>query len=209
MTFRWALAVGLGALTGFLASLAGWQINLVAIHRGLHRGRTATFLVGLGSTCADLAFMLTAFVGVIPLSRFPELWMRLKWFGIALIFFAAGRIFFQKSPEEEKKKKKGKRNPAKSFLLGFLLVISNPFIFLLWIGVISFLVSHFPDAQIFRFHSFFLMSFLAGGAVWFTFLSQVVLHGARKWGAHRLRFLSKISALALIAAGIFLMVERF
>ena len=36
----------LGMIAGFLASGLGWQINLIAIQRGLRRGRFAAFLVG-------------------------------------------------------------------------------------------------------------------------------------------------------------------
>ena len=43
----------LGILAGFLAACFGWQIDLIAIQRGLKRGRVAAFLVGCGAILAD------------------------------------------------------------------------------------------------------------------------------------------------------------
>ena len=57
----------LGMLAGFLASCFGWQIDLIAIQRGLRRGKIAAFLVGCGAVLADMIFLLIGFTGTQPL----------------------------------------------------------------------------------------------------------------------------------------------
>lgn len=46
----------LGILIGFIAACFGWQIDLIAIQRGLQRGKTAAFLVGCGAILGDMIF---------------------------------------------------------------------------------------------------------------------------------------------------------
>jgi L-lysine exporter family protein LysE/ArgO len=202
-------ASAIGALTGFIASLIGWQINLLAINRGLSRGRHAAFFVGMGAAAADLIFIFIALAGVMRFLHHERFWPYLKWLGVAMILIVALRTLLKKKSFSNNDQPKKKRNPAKNFLLGFLVVGANPVIFLVWIGVISFLVTHFPGARIVEFRWFFLMSFFVGAAIWFFILAQAVLHGAKNWDERHLHLASKVSAVGLVLVAIFLIFERF
>ncbi len=208
MIMRELAVTGLGMTTGFAASLIGWQINLLAIHRGLQRGRNATFFVGMGAAVADLVYISVAMAGVLPLIYHERFGPYLKWLGAAMIFLVALRTLLKKSGPVEKKPKK-KRNPARSFFLGFVVVMSNPFLVIVWLGVVSFLVTHFAAVRIFQSKALLFLSFLLGAALWFLILSRAVLRGAKKWGEHRLQFLSRVSAIGLIAVGIFIIYHKF
>ena len=198
----------IGLFTGFTACLVGWQLNLVAMHRGLERGRQAAFFVGMGAASADLAFLIIAFTGLYPLSYHPEWWKHLKWVSIIMLLTVAAQIYFRKKSISVDPKPK-KKNPAKNFLLGFILVISNPLFFILWVGILSFLAAHFPDARILQHQWIFLSSFYAGCAGWFAILAGVILHHARKWDDERLHMLSRIFSIALVIGAIALMWAKF
>jgi len=75
-SFEHLSALSLGMGTGFFASLTGWQINLIALHRGIERNtRTASFFVGMGAAFADIIFILVALTGAVPFLRNPNSWL--------------------------------------------------------------------------------------------------------------------------------------
>lgn len=199
----------LGAVTGVLASLLGWQINLLALHRGLERGRTSAFFIGFGSLAGDCLFSFIAFAGAAPLVDKLHLWIYFRWIGIATIFLVGLKILLHKQEGGISQKKKNKREPAKHFLVGFLTVISNPAILIVWIGIIAFLLAHFPSNAILAYRWFFMIGLLSGGAGWFLFLALYVLPHVRQWGDERLHLISKISAGILILGGFFLAFGNF
>ena len=148
-----------GFVTGFLAAMVGWQINIIGIHRGLERGRSAPLLIGMGATVADLFIISLAFAGSEPLLKQHQLWAIGKWFGIAAILFASFRILFHKTSFVEPVEKK-KRSPGRSFITGVIIVASNPGVYVLWFGIISFLTIHFTILHRFPFRLLFLAEFL-------------------------------------------------
>ena len=206
MISRCLSIAGMGAFTGFAAALLGWQVNLVAIHRGIARGRRAAFLVGLGASLADLLFTVLAFLGAAPLLRHAPIAPWLKWPAVAVMLYAAIRIFWQdpkRATEEEK------HPPShESLLLGFLFVASNPLVLLAWFGVISILVSHLPDLGVIGLRWLFLGMFLVGTSIWFGILSRILLPLVENWSEERLRLLSKIGASAMLIAVLVLICER-
>ena len=137
----------IGIVVGFLASCFGWQIDLIAIQRGLKRGRTAAFLVGCGAILADLIFLSIGFTGTQPLLDHPEWWGIIRWIGIGVILTLAARAFWSHGQPSKQDEEVSKRNPTKNFLVGFLVVITNPVVFLMWVGIIGFLRTHFPEAR--------------------------------------------------------------
>lgn len=196
------LTLFIGFSAGFIGFMVGWQINLVSIHRGIDRGRTAAFAVGMGAAFADLVFLLIGFTGLHPFTNHPELWGHLKWITVGMLFLVAYRTYIRKKSRNSLAV--GKRNPAKNMLLGFLIVVSNPLAFFLWLAVLSFLVSHFPAVRILQNRWIFLAGFAAGAVLWFTFICLWVLSHARKWNEERLHLLSRLTAVGLALAALVL-----
>ena len=196
---------GCGVLTGFFVSLFGMQINLVALHRGIDRGRHAAFFVSIGAALADLVFALLALASANFLLTQLHIARAMKWMGVAILFGVGGRILLQGPPVEKERK----RNPATNLLLGFLIVFFNPSLVVVWIGIVTFLHTHFPGARILDFRWIFLGGLLIGASVWALILSLIILHKARKLEEARLQMISRISALALLAGGILLMAHEF
>ncbi len=199
----------LGMIAGFLGSSLGWQINLLTIQRGLRRGRIAALLVGCGAISADLIFLFFGFKGTKPLLEHPEWWEPIRWVGIATLFILAARSFFVYQKKEEEVVEVSKRNPTKNFILGFLIVITNPAVFLLWVGVVGFLFSHFPQTRQPWFKEFFLAGFVMGGLSWFIPYVAFVMKHVKKWDPDHLHFLSRLSAASLVIIAFVLIFERF
>jgi L-lysine exporter family protein LysE/ArgO len=194
----------IGILAGFLASCFGWQIDLIAIQRGLKRGRTAAFLVGCGAIVADMIFLSVGFTGTQPLLDHPEWWGVIRWIGIGVILALAARAFWSHGQPSKQDEEVSKRNPTKNFLVGFLVVITNPVVFLMWVGIIGFLRTHFPEAREPWFKEFFLYGFLIGAMLWFVPLAFIFLKKLKRWSEENHSFLSHLSAGFLVLVAIYL-----
>lgn len=205
----WASA-GLGLVTGLFASIGGWQINLTSIHRGLERGRTAAFSVGTGACAADLLLILAAFTGAAQIEANHGVWTVLRWVGVATLLILSAYILFKKHKLEDREAAapRKRRKPLKSFLLGFVLVAANPAVWLLWFGVVGFLLTHFPRGPILAAKSSFLGGFFAGASAWFLVLAFAMVPGIRKWGEQKLEVLSQGSAILLFLAAVFLVFAK-
>jgi len=200
----------LGILAGFLASCFGWQIDLIAIQRGLKRGRTAAFLVGCGAILADMIFLAVGFTGTQPLLEHPECWGIIRWVGITVILGLAVRGFLSHSKPRQQVDEVSKRNPTKNFLVGFLVVITNPVVFLMWLGIIGFLRAHFPEARAPWFKEFFLGGFFVGAMLWFVPLAFIFLKKLNHWSEENHTFISKLSAGTLVLVALYLIFfEKF
>lgn len=204
----WTTAA-LGMATGLFASLAGWQINLTSIHRGLERGRTAAFSVGTGACAADLLLIFAAFTGAARIDAHHGVWGVLRWAGVATLLILSVYILLKKHKlQEGEGGPRKKRRPLKSFLLGFVLVAANPGVWILWFGVVGFLLTHFPRGPILAAKSSFLGGFFAGASAWFSLVAFALVPGIRKWGEEKLQVLSQGSAALLLVAAVFLMFAK-
>ncbi len=200
----------LGLLTGFLAACFGWQIDLIAVQRGIQRGRIAALLVGCGAILADMIFLMIGFTGTQPLLEHPEWWGIIRWVGISVILILAARAFFVHSKPRPQIEEVQKKNPSRNFLVGFLVVMTNPVVFLMWIGIIGFLRAHFPEARELWFREFFLAGFLVGSMVWFILLSFIFLKKLKGWTEGNHALVSRVSGVTLLLVALFLIFfEKF
>lgn len=197
----------LGFLTGFLGSLFGWQINLTAIQRGLLRGKAAAFLVGCGAMIADMMFLWLGFTGAQPLVDHPEWWRWIRWIGIFVLISLAIRVLIVERQLRFQDEEVKKRNPTKNFLVGFLVVGTNPAVFLIWLGVIGFLYSEFEQTLKPWFKEFFLVGFFLGALSWFFLLAFVFLKKLEKWTQKNHALLSRLSVAVLLLVAAYLVFD--
>lgn len=200
----------LGILIGFIAACFGWQIDLIAIQRGLQRGKTAAFLVGCGAILGDMIFLWVALTGTQPLLEHPEWWGIIRWVGIAVLLLLAVRVYRGHGNPPEQIENVSRRNPTRNFLVGFLVVATNPAIFLLWVGVVGFLRANFEEAGTPLFREFFLAGFCVGGILWFGPLAFIFLRKLKHWSESNHSMISRVSAFVLVGVAVFLAVfEKF
>lgn len=193
-----------GLTAGFLTGLLGWQINLISIHRGIDLGRRAGFLLGLGAVIGDCVWISIAFAGSQTLlSTHAELMEWLKWLGVFTLTFAGLKILFHNS--QKKAEPEGSHwGHTKNLLIGFLVVIGNPILLILWIGVSSMvLTNQLAHLSPLEAHLLFLFGFAAGGTAWYLILFTLIFPIVCKWSDRRFHMISKFfAALLLLGAGL-------
>ncbi len=195
-----------GIFCGFTVSLLSWQINIIALHHGISRGRTAAFVTGAGSALADSLLMVAGLSGAQSILEHFHILTPMKIMGAVMILVMALKILFHqggevKDPTERRKGLTG------SFLIGLAVVLGNPAMIFLWFLGSGMMLAHFPnlDSEIEIF--FFAVSFFSGALLWFAVLSLVLLRKVETWSEKTLHILSRFSAAALLAALIFLFLK--
>ncbi len=199
----------LGVVTGFLASMFGWQINLIAIQKGIDARRRSAFFVGMGAAVADVIFIYLYFTGAGLVLSHRESWAIFKWIGILTIFAIALRLLLKKQPPLDFAAKK-KTGAKRYFIVGLVVVLTNPAVFLMWVGVMSFLLTHFPYIVERKAEWIFLGGFLAGAAAWFlilTFQMSRIMKNLTNVG--HLAWIRRTIALGLLVAAVFLIFQEF
>lgn len=198
----------LGFIAGFLGSSLGWQMNLIVIQRGIARGRIAAFLVGCGAVTADLLFLWAGFMGEKPLLEHPETWGIIRAAGIVILLLLAAHAYFVHGKPRKRIEKVVSQNPTRNFLVGFLVTLGNPAVFFLWLGVVSFVVGHFPEAHDPNFKWYFLPGFVIGALAWFGPLAFILLKKIQEWNEAHLQLLSRLLAALLVLVAILLIFEK-
>lgn len=198
-----------GALLGFSVSLLGWQLNLIVLHRGIRKGRTSAFMTGAGASLSDFLLLLLGFSSARSFLKHFPFWNQLKWGGIVMLFLMALKILFHKPVLRAHEPEVKNRRLASSFFIGLIMVLGNPAVAFLWIMASAYLLAHFPEAHNSVFQMIFCSAFLIGALLWFVILSVNILPTVKTWKESTLHLLSRISAILLLVALVFLIFKKF
>ena len=139
MTESYAGLVSGGVLLGLSIAAPIGPVNIAMIQRGLREGFRGAFLLGLGSTLADLIYILLAYAGADPLSHL--VWARvvlfaagalvMGWLGYGAIRGALGD---GGTPGPDRAASAVTRS---AFASGFGITIVNPMTIAFWLGILS------------------------------------------------------------------------
>lgn len=203
------LSIFPGALAGFCVSALSWQLNLIILHRGMRKGRTSAFMTGAGAALSDFLLLLLGFSGGRSFLKHFQFWNELKWAGIIMLFVMALKILFHKPVLRAHEPEVKNRRLASSFFIGLIMVLGNPAVVFVWIMAAASLLAHFPQAHHFSFQMIFGGGFLAGSLLWFLILAVNIMPAVKTWNDRTLHLFSRISAVLLLAALVFLVFKKF
>jgi threonine/homoserine/homoserine lactone efflux protein len=198
-----------GLLAGFITAAIGGPINVTVINESAVHGFTRAFVIAVGAVLMELIYSLLAFAGFSKLFAIPVVqaamelisFLLVLWLGLK--YLHAGYVPHENKVEEYVERK---LHPRSAFWTGFIRVLGNPGVLLLWIGVTGSLLAHGAMADTWPAKMMFSLGVSVSGLVWFLAISWGIAHGRGKgWlSANGLRQLSKGSGVVLLltAAGI-------
>lgn len=166
-----------GVVSGFLASVPVGPVNVTIVNDGARHGFLRAWLIGLGASTMEMIFSGMSLAGSASLfdSKLTRSTMELASF---LMLTLLGFKYLRASAIETSSRSEiaieEKLHPHTSFMIGFVRVLGNPGVLLLWITLSATFISHeWVDNN--------WMSKLAcmagvgmGTAAWFTVLSYGV-----------------------------------
>jgi threonine/homoserine/homoserine lactone efflux protein len=200
-----ALAALTGFLSGVLLSIPVGPVNLTIINQGARRGFIWASLITFGSVLADLIYCTLAFTGFASFfgNRMVKAAMELSSFVFLLylgISFLRAKSIKATNKIEERIEER--LHPHSAFMIGFVRVIGNPGVLLLWIVLAANFISRDwvqPEGPT-KFFCIFGTS--TGAGLWFLGLSYAVSRGHKKFTDKTLLRLEHFSGIGLITLAI-------
>jgi threonine/homoserine/homoserine lactone efflux protein len=135
------IAITQGLIFGFGSAILIGPVNFLAIRRGIIGGFQQTFMVGAGAALVDASFAYIVFVGISK-DGIVGVGKIIVW-GISALFllFLAYSVLteIRENPEamENITVRKQIQWLDNSFVMGLLLVATNPFALIWWVGWVS------------------------------------------------------------------------
>lgn len=199
------LSVALGTVAGFVTSIPGGPINATIVAEAPRRGLRWALFLGLGAVWMEAIYCTCAFAGfaqflmkgwalaAIELASFIlMLWLGLKYVRGGTV---PGERRMEALVEEA-------FHPSSAFWTGFLRVLGNPGVLLLWITVVATLLSRGWLENAWSSKWPFVGGVAAGGFSWFALVGWSVSRGRARFGERTLRRFSMASGLLLLVVAV-------
>ena len=206
-----------GYLSGLILSLPFpvGPVNLTVINQALRKGFLSAFLVGLGAVLAETIYAGTMLAGHLVILDLP--YVRLG-FHLAAIGLIAGMglrsVRFREEQAEVHDadiatKVESRWHHPRSFILGFVLNISNLMLLVIWATAATVLSEHdwVTSARASRWTC--AVGVLAGGATWFAVLAFLVSRAHRRVRPAVLTYLVRCGGVAVLVLALLLAYKLF
>lgn len=177
-------------------------VNTAQLDRGIKGGFLNAWLVGLGATFADIAYMLLVYLGLVHFLEIPFMKSFLWLFGFFVLVYTgiesllgAGKMTIHHQ--------RASVTYSKSFISGFFMSLANPLTILFWLGiygaVLANAVALYSTNQLILYSSAIILGLL----IW-DFTMACVASIFQKFLTNQLLVaISVISGLSLIGFGLY------
>jgi threonine/homoserine/homoserine lactone efflux protein len=198
-------AGGFGLLAGFITSALGGPVNVTVVNESATRGFRGAFIMAVGAVLMETLYCVAAFAGFAQLFQIQFVRAAMELFSFVLVlwlaikYLRAGHIPGEERVEEFVERK---LHPHTAFWTGFVRVLGNPGVLLLWIGITGSLLAHGALEATWDSKGFFCAGVAVSGFVWFAGVSWGVSRGHGKFSAIALRRLSQASGVLLLITAV-------
>jgi threonine/homoserine/homoserine lactone efflux protein len=196
------LAITQGLIFGFGSAVLIGPVNFLAIRRGIIGGFQQTFMVGAGAALVDASFAYIVFVGISK-DGIVGVGKIVVW-GISALFllFLAYSILteIRENPEamENITVRKQIQWLDNSFVMGLLLVATNPFALIWWVGWVSTLKLSEDIPLTGGAATCFFSAVLVSELIWYSCLGLGVHHTRNLFNRKALTIISWICGLGML-----------
>jgi threonine/homoserine/homoserine lactone efflux protein len=198
-------AGGLGLLAGFITSALGGPVNVTVVNESATRGFRGAFIMAVGAVLMETLYCVAAFAGFAQLLQIQLVRAAMELFSFVLVlwlaikYLRAGQIPGEERVEEFVERK---LHPHTAFWTGFVRVLGNPGVLLLWIGITGSLLAHGALEATWDSKGLFCAGVAVSGFLWFAGESWGVSRGHGKFSAIALRRLSQASGVLLLITAV-------
>jgi len=204
-----AKALVAGVVCGFVVSVPVGPVNLTVINGALRKGFLSAFLAGLGAVAAETIYAALMLAGHSSLLDKPGVTLTMRIIGVVVIAGVGIRSILSQPEQIEARsvaateRVEERWHHPKSFLLGFLLTVSNLALVLLWAFLAGLLLDHEwvqPEGPN---RAMCVAGVFTGGVVWFFLLAFFVSRAHRRVSPRTLTQLARVCGVVfLIFAGL-------
>jgi threonine/homoserine/homoserine lactone efflux protein len=199
-----------GLLIGFTAAATLGPIALLTIQRTLKDGWRIGVTSGLGVALADGLYGLAGALGMAALtSLLVENQVVLRVTGGLVLVYLGVKASLSKIQLTDDRETPTSRNSVGAFASIFLLTLSNPMTILFFSAVFAGVSVEgvTPSGDLTARPGLFAAGVFAGSFIWWVILTSVVSALRSRFRLERLVWLNRISGMAIIGFGIWVLVE--
>ena len=194
-----------GVLSGFLVSIPVGPINVTIINEGARRGFRWALLIGFGAVLMETIYCAIGFAGFATFfdSKLIKASMELISF-MLMIFLGIKFLFLHSIPSASKSAERVEErlHPHSAFMTGFVRVLGNPAVLLLWVTLAGAFASHEWVADTWTSRASCISGVAVGAAAWFVLLSYLISLKHKEMSEQTLIRMSQFSGVFLFAVGI-------
>lgn len=190
------LAWVVGLVSGFVITIPLGPINLTIINEGARRGFLWGLMIGFGAVTMDAIYCFISFAGFATVfdSRLVKATMELLSF-MLMVFLGFKFMFLHSVPSTSRSAERveEKLHPHSAFMTGFVRVLGNPGVLVLWITVTGAFTANDWVSSTWLARSICIMGIAMGAMSWFVLLSYLVSLKHKQLSANTLIRMSQIS----------------
>ena len=175
-----------GSLCGFVVSVPVGPVNLTVINQALRKGFLVAFMAGLGAICAECIYASLMLAGHSSLLDKPSVVLGMRVAAVVVIALLGIRNLLMKPEKLDQtsaataERVDERWHHPRSFLLGFILAVSNLMLLLVWATLATVLFARDWVQPDLANRATCVAGVLAGGALWFFLLAFFVSRAHRR-----------------------------
>jgi threonine/homoserine/homoserine lactone efflux protein len=196
-----------GVISGFLISIPVGPINLTIINEGARRGFKWALMIGLGSVAMESIYCAMAMAGFSAFLALPVVKSAMELLSFLFLLFLSWKYFSAKSIPDHVHSAdviEAKLHPRGAFLTGFVRVLGNPTVLLLWVTLSATFLAHNWVDDTLDDRVACVFGVVLGAALWFVLLSWAVSKGHGKMSPRMLLRMEHVSGAILLAAALWI-----
>ncbi len=196
-----------GFVFGFLVSFPVGPINLTILNEGARRGFKWALLIGAGAVLMETLYCALAFMGASTFFTQKTTKAAMELISFLLMLYLGVKFLRAREVEVHSRiedRIEERLQPHSAFMTGFVRVLGNPGVLLLWITLTASFVSH--DWVGVNYHEKLACTggVCLGTATWFLLLSYTVSLGHKKFSPKTLLLMEHISGAILLLVALVL-----
>lgn len=196
-----------GFLSGFLASIPVGPINVTIINEGAQRGFKWALLIGFGAVVMEVIYCTIGFAGFATFfsSNLIKAIMELVSF-MLMIYLGFKFLRTHSIPGTSKRAERVEErlHPHSAFMIGFVRVLGNPGVLLLWITLAGAFASHDWVDNNWLSRGVCIAGIGMGAAAWFAALSYLISLKHKEFSPATLIRMSHYSGVFLLSIALFI-----
>jgi L-lysine exporter family protein LysE/ArgO len=194
-----------GFLSGFLVSIPVGPINLTIVNEGARRGFKWALLIGLGAVAMETIYCALGFAGFATFFDSRLIKAAMELISFTLMVFLGLKFLFSHSiatTSKSAERVEERLHPHSAFMTGFVRVLGNPGVLLLWITLAGAFASHDWVENDWVSRGSCIAGVIVGASAWFTLLCYLVSLKHRQLSPQTLIRMSHISGIFLLAVAL-------
>lgn len=178
-------------------------INAAQLDRGIKDGFLHSWLIGLGSVCADIIYMLFVYFGIVHILEASIVQAFLWSFGCFVLVYTGIESFVTSAKITDSDWSRQSHSLVKTFGTGFFMSLSNPLTILFWLGiygsVLAKTATSYDNAHLIIYSS----AIVLGLMMWDVTMALIASHSRKILNNRVLATIAAFSGLSLIGFGLY------